>query len=132
MGDELASKIEAQTRRNRLLVVDDELSVREILAEGLASFGFPTKSAADAREALEIVQGEEIHLVLSDIDMPEMNGIELLKALKKAESSVPFGFVTSEGTPEMREMAAENGALFLISKPFTADTFREALTPILG
>jgi two-component system, chemotaxis family, chemotaxis protein CheY len=46
--------------------------------------------------------------------------------------TVPFGFVTSEGTPEMRQAAEDAGALFLVTKPFTADTFKDALDPILG
>ena len=45
---------------------------------------------------------------------------------------MPFGFVTTEGTPEMRKTAEEAGALFLITKPFTAESFRDVLDPILG
>jgi two-component system chemotaxis response regulator CheY len=77
------------------------------------------------------VQSEAPDLVLSDWNMPNMTGIELLDRLRSSGSAVQFGFVTSEGSPEMRERAEASGALFLIAKPFTADAFRDALDPIL-
>ncbi len=87
---------------------------------------------ADGAEAFDLVKKESPGLVLSDWNMPNMTGIELLAALRGAGLDVPFGFVTSEGSPEMRDRAQAAGALFLIAKPFTADTFREALDSILS
>jgi len=63
--------------------------------------------------------------------MPEMTGMELLQALRAAGVDVPFAFVTSEGSTEMRAQAEAAGALFLIAKPFTADIFRETIDPYL-
>ena len=60
------------------------------------------------------------------------NGVEVLRQLRANGVKVPFGFVTSESTPEMKQAAEDAGALFLVTKPFTADTFRDALDPILG
>jgi two-component system chemotaxis response regulator CheY len=64
--------------------------------------------------------------------MPEMDGLELLISLRGQGNPVTFGFVTTEGTDEMRQRAAAAGASFLIAKPFTADTFREVLSPVLA
>jgi two-component system chemotaxis response regulator CheY len=64
--------------------------------------------------------------------MPNMTGIECLQALRSSGSVVPFGFVTSEGSAEMREKAANAGALFLIAKPFTEDTFKEHLDGVIA
>jgi two-component system chemotaxis response regulator CheY len=61
-----------------------------------------------------------------------MSGIECLQAMRSSGSTVPFGFVTSEGSPEMREKAANAGALFLIAKPFDEDTFRDALDGVIA
>jgi two-component system chemotaxis response regulator CheY len=61
-----------------------------------------------------------------------MTGVEVLRQLRANGVQVPFGFVTSESTPEMKQAAEDAGALFLVTKPFTADTFRDALDPILG
>ena len=60
-----------------------------------------------------------------------MSGLEFLQKLKADGNAVRFGFITSEGTAEMRQMADENGALFLISKPFTPDTVKETLQKAL-
>ena len=62
----------------------------------------------------------------------ELTGIECLVAMRSSGSTVPFGFVTSEGSPEMREKAANAGALFLIAKPFTEDTFKEHLDGVIA
>ena len=68
--------------------------------------------------------------MLCDWNMPEMNGIELLRALNEAGLKVHFGFVTSESTSEMREQAILAGSRFLIAKPFTPDAFTDALRPL--
>jgi two-component system chemotaxis response regulator CheY len=61
-----------------------------------------------------------------------MTGIELLRRLRAEGFGTPFGFVTSEGSPEMRQAADDAGALFLIAKPFTAEAFRDAIEPVLA
>jgi two-component system chemotaxis response regulator CheY len=119
----------------KILVADDSRVMRQIVSRTLRQAGFSgheVVEAADGREALDRTLEQKPDLVLSDWNMPEMTGIQFLKELRGAGSNVPFGFVTSEGTPEMRRTAEEAGALFLIAKPFTADTFRDILDPILG
>ena len=69
---------DSEKEGKRILVVDDEFSVREILSDGLTAFGFIPRTASRAAEGLEIYRQGGIDLVLSDIDMPEMSGIELL------------------------------------------------------
>ena len=69
--------------------------------------------------------------VISGMFQSEMTGIECLQALRAQGSQVPFGFVTSEGSPEMREKAANAGALFLIAKPLNEETFADALTGVI-
>ena len=111
----------------KILVADDSRVMRQIVSRTLRQAGFSGHDlveAADGKEALEAIRNEKPDLVLSDWNMPVMNGLELLKALRSAGESVPFGFVTSEGSPEMRKTAESAGALFLIAKPFTPDTFR--------
>ena len=88
--------------------------------------------AARVEIAVGKIAGRLPDVILSDWNMPEMNGIEFLQALRAAGNQVPFGFVTSEGSDAMRSQASESGALFLIAKPFTADMFAEALKPVLG
>lgn len=119
----------------KILIADDSRVMRQIISRTLRQAGFSGHAiieAADGKEALESVCSQKPDLVLSDWNMPEMNGIQFLRALRERGETVPFGFVTSENTTEMRKLAEESGALFLISKPFTADIFRDILEPILG
>ncbi|QXG77775.1 response regulator [Modestobacter sp. L9-4] len=119
----------------KILVTDDSRVMRQIVIRTLRQAGYDDHDiiqAADGKEAFDMVAAEQPDLVLSDWNMPEMTGIECLEALRASGSQVPFGFVTSEGSPEMRDKAASAGALFLIAKPFTEDTFREALDGVIA
>ena len=119
----------------KILVADDSRVMRQIVIRTLRQAGYDDHDiveAEDGRDAYDKVQTEKPDLVLSDWNMPNMTGLECLEALRSSGSSVPFGFVTSEGSPEMRDKAAGAGALFLIAKPFNADSFRDALDGVLG
>jgi two-component system chemotaxis response regulator CheY len=119
----------------KILVADDSRVMRQIVIRTLRQAGFDDHDvveAEDGRDAYAKVQSEAPDLVLSDWNMPNMTGLECLQALRGAGSTVPFGFVTSEGSAEMREKAADAGALFLIAKPFTEETFRENLEGVLA
>ncbi len=119
----------------KILVADDSRVMRQIVIRTLRQAGYDDHDiveAEDGRDALDKVSAEAPDLVLSDWNMPNMSGIECLQALRASGSQVPFGFVTSEGSPEMREKAADAGALFLIAKPFTEETFRDALDGVLA
>ena len=119
----------------KILVADDSRVMRQIVIRTLRQAGYDDHDiveAEDGADALAKVSSEDPDLVLSDWNMPNMTGIECLQALRSSGSTVPFGFVTSEGSEEMRAAANEAGALFLITKPFTADAFRDALDAYLG
>jgi two-component system chemotaxis response regulator CheY len=109
----------------RVLIADDSRVMRQIVIRTLrqAGYDWDVREASDGAEALEMVKADEPDVVLSDWNMPNM---------RAAGFSTPFGFVTSEGSQEMRDMADEAGALFLIAKPFTAEAFRDAIEPVLA
>lgn len=119
----------------KILVVDDSKAMRAIVKRALASIdrvaGATILEAEDGRRGLEAIRAESPDLVLSDWNMPEMSGIELLQAVTEADLEVTFGFITSESTPEMRELALSNGARFLVSKPFTPASIDQALSGVL-
>jgi two-component system chemotaxis response regulator CheY len=118
----------------KVLIVDDSKAMRMIVKRTLRQAGFTdveVEEASNGKEAISMIQSGSPDLVLSDWNMPEMNGYDCLLELRKLGVDVKFGFVTSEGTPEMRMKASEAGALFLIAKPFTPDTFKEHLASIL-
>ena len=119
----------------KILIADDSRVMRQIVVRTLRQSGYDghdVVEAVDGADALAKVGSEAPDLVLSDWNMPNMTGIECLQALRASGSAVPFGFVTSEGSPEMRDKAATAGAMFLIAKPFTEDTFKEHLDGMLA
>lgn len=118
----------------KVLIADDSRVMRQIVIRTLRQAGFrdlELVEAADGRQGYETAVSEQPDLIISDWNMPEMSGLEFLRTLRGAGSTIPFGFVTTEGTPEMRTTAEAAGAVFLITKPFTAETFRDVLEPIL-
>ena len=118
----------------RVRVADDSRVMRQIVIRTLrqAGYDWDVREAADGAQALEAIRADEPDVVLSDWNMPEMTGIELLQRLRQEGFGTPFGFVTSEGSPEMREKAEAAGAMFLIAKPFTPEGFREVIEPVLA
>jgi two-component system, chemotaxis family, chemotaxis protein CheY len=119
----------------KILIADDSRVMRQIVIRTLRQAGFGDHDiveAPDGSAAHEVVGDEKPDLVLSDWNMPGMTGIELLHAVRADGNDVPFGFVTSECSDDMRKTAEAGGALFLITKPFTADVFRERLSSLLG
>ena len=119
----------------KILIADDSRVMRQIVTRTLRQAGYgghDLVEASDGKQAFDAVVAEKPDLVLSDWNMPEMTGVEVLRTLRANGVQVPFGFVTSETSDEMRRLASDAGALFFITKPFTADSFRDALDPILG
>jgi two-component system chemotaxis response regulator CheY len=119
----------------KILIADDSRVMRQIVTRTLRQAGFGDHDlleAGDGKDAYDKYMAEKPDLVVSDWNMPEMTGIELLRGLRSAGQDVHFGFVTSECTEEMKSMAEAAGALFFIVKPFTPDGFRDALSPLLG
>lgn len=119
----------------KILIADDSKVMRQIVLRTMRQAGFGHHDfveAADGADALDKVAAEAPDLVLSDWNMPNKTGIELLRDLRGGGNEIPFGFVTSEGSEEMRETAKAAGAMFLIAKPFTADHFSDALSGMLG
>lgn len=119
----------------KILIADDSRVMRQIVTRTLRQAGFgghELVEAADGQEAFDATVAEKPDLVLSDWNMPQMSGVEVLRELRANGVQVAFGFITSETSAEMRQTAQDAGALFLITKPFTAETFRDVLDPILG
>lgn len=117
----------------RILIVDDSKAMRMIVGRELRSAGFTDlqiAEAANGADALATLKNFDPELILSDWNMPGMTGLDLLKALRAEGCAVPFGFITTEASAEMRSAAAEAGACSFVTKPFTANDLRDALADI--
>ena len=117
----------AEKRRRSILVVDDEKTVRKVLQITLKRFGYNVLTAGSAGEALSIMENGAVGLVISDIIMPEMNGLELLGELKKKYRQVPVFMITGMNNHYREKDIKEAGADGLIAKPFNNMDIIEAV-----
>ena len=118
-----------------LLLVDDSKTMRLLVQRAIRQAGFRGLTVCEAEngaDALEKLKTCKPKLILSDWNMPEMSGIEFLKQVRGEKNATPFGFITSEASKEIKDMAMSSGANFLITKPFNAEDVQSALEPILG
>jgi two-component system NtrC family response regulator len=103
---------------SKILIVDDEKNFPIILSAVLEDEGFETASALSGEKALEILKNEDISLVLTDMKMPEMDGLTLLETIKKERPEIPVIVMTAHGTVEKAVEAMQKGAFTYIIKPF--------------
>lgn len=118
----------------RVLIVDDSKAMQHIVRRGLDSLGDPDiqpRLASSGAEALEIVREWEPDLILSDWHMPEMTGLDLLKAINREMLDIKFGFVTTETSEARIREARDAGVHFIVNKPFAMETLHKAVSPVL-
>lgn len=101
-----------------ILIVDDEISVRMSLEKALSKAGFLTKTASSGNQAQKILENGAVDLVLSDLKMPDGDGFELLKTIKKKHPKIEVILLTGYGTIERAVEAMKEGAYDFITKPF--------------
>jgi putative two-component system response regulator len=115
----------------RILVIDHEAVVRGLMSEILREAGYSVQTAATTGEAADHLANDEIDLVVSDIVMPDLSGLELLEAVRFHRPSLPVVLVTGAVTYENLSEALTQGADGLVSKPFTHAALRDAVATAL-
>lgn len=113
--------------KKRLLIVDDQHGIRILLSELFIKEGYETRAAATGEEALEIVKNEKIDLILLDIKIPGMDGIDILKRINKMNKDVKVIMMTAYGELNLLGEAMEKGAVAYFLKPFDIDEIRKAV-----
>ena len=117
----------------RVLVVDDEELVRDLTALVLRRAGYDVVSTASAREALELVETHSIDLIVSDVVMPDLTGIELLAEMQERRPDLPVVLVTGGSPdPDRTTNVLELGASAIVFKPYTHAQLRDAVAAALG
>lgn len=120
-----------------VLIVDDSSTMRAVIKKTIKVSGFNVGQfleAGDGEQALSVLKDEWVDLVLSDINMPNMNGLELIGRMHADEimRSVPVVMVTTEASEEKVKKSKELGAVGYIKKPFLPQDIKETLSKIMG
>lgn len=104
-----------------ILIVDDEKNIRDGLKEALSGSGYQVFSASDGKEGLMAIMTHSIDLAILDIQIPKMNGIEMMKKIVKMDMTVPVIFITGHGSVEIAVDAMREGAYDFITKPINLE-----------
>jgi two-component system response regulator AtoC len=118
--------------KRHILVVDDEPNVRKVLGALLEQAGYLTTRAAAASEALDLVRAQDPDLVITDLKMPGMDGLELLRRLKEGFPEIPVVLLSAHGTVEAAVEAMKDGAFDFLTKPFDKTRVLEVVAKGLG
>jgi putative two-component system response regulator len=116
---------------SRILVIDDEPIVRMLVAEILETAGHEVVVAEHAEQALTLFETEELELVVSDVVMPGLSGLELLETVHARRASLPVILITGAGTYETLSQALTRGAAGLVTKPFSHAELQSAVAEAL-
>lgn len=103
--------------KGNLLIVDDEQMIVERISMLLEDVADNVYTAFNGIEALAVLKEQEVHCIICDINMPKMNGVEVLKRIRAQKNSVPFIFYTAHGSEELMREAIKYGAFDFLSKP---------------
>jgi two-component system chemotaxis response regulator CheY len=117
-----------------ILSVDDSASMRQMVRLTLAGAGYQVTEACDGRDALAKAQQGPVHMVLTDLNMPNMDGLSLIRELRKLPTfkGIPIVFLTTESDDSKRAEAKAAGATAWIVKPFKQDQLLGVVKKVLG
>jgi len=117
-----------------ILSVDDSASVRQMVQLTLQGAGYQVIQASDGAEGLAKAQSTAVDMIVTDLNMPNMNGLSLIQELRKLPSyrGVPIVFLTTESDPEAKKKAKDAGATGWITKPFQKDQLLAVVKKVLG
>ena len=110
-----------------VLIVDDELNIRRVLAAMLAREGYEVTATADGEQALAVLQKTPVHVVVTDLVMPRIGGMELLGQIGAQFPDVPVIVITAHGTVDSAVQALKAGAFDYITKPFEQDELKKII-----
>lgn len=119
----------------RIMVVDDMSTSRGLITQALEEIGiWHVQAESDARAALAKLAANPVHLVLSDLNMPGLDGLKFLEALRMNKSTQRIGFILVTGSPnkELIEQATKLGLNNMIKKPFTTASMRACIERVVG
>lgn len=118
----------------RVMTVDDSVSIRQMIVETLEDVNFDVLEAEDGQDAMDLLEKESVDLVITDLNMPRMDGIELIKKIRNNPDHrfIPIIMLTTESAREKKEMGRNAGATGWIVKPFDAESLLRVVKKVIG
>lgn len=116
-----------------ILIVDDSASLRQVVSIALKGAGYDVIEACDGKDALTKLDGKKIHLIISDVNMPNMDGLSLLREIKKHPSYkfTPIIMLTTEAGENMKQEGQASGAKAWVVKPFQPQQMLAAVSKLI-
>ena len=117
--------------KKQVLIVDDEPNLRKILSAQLSRDGYDVLTAEDGEQGLALLRDHHIDLVVTDLKMPKVDGMTLLKKALEEEPELPVVLITAHGSIDTAVEALKSGAFDFVTKPFDKDEVRQIVTKAL-
>ncbi|HEQ99951.1 MAG TPA: response regulator [candidate division Zixibacteria bacterium] len=117
---------------HRILIVDDDENLLRLLSETLEAIGYTALSANDGLRAIQMVKSEQIDLVIADISMPEMDGLQLLQQVKEFNQDIPVLLITGVNMNNIKDRVYQYGADAFLDKPFRISRIEQLLNRLLS
>ena len=118
--------------QQQVLIVDDEADIRELLEITINRMGLATHTAADIKSAHRLLQTQGFHLCLTDMRLPDGNGIDLVKTIAQQHPALPVAVITAHGSIEAAIESLKAGAFDFLSKPIELNQLRTIINGALG
>ncbi|UAB77862.1 response regulator [Erythrobacter sp. SCSIO 43205] len=117
-----------------VLTVDDSASIRMAIRMALSGEGHGVTEAADGKEGLAAASASKFDMIITDLNMPNMNGLEMIREIRKLpiQAGTPIIFLTTESDPALKSQAKEAGATGWLVKPFVPDQLVKVARKVLG
>lgn len=117
-----------------IMIIDDSASVRQVVSTALKGEGYDVVEASDGRDALSKLNGQKVHLMISDVNMPNMDGITFVTEVKKLSDYkfTPIIMLTTEGSDEKKKAGQAAGAKAWVVKPFQPPQLLKAVSMLVG
>lgn len=117
-----------------IMIVDDSPSLRQVVSIALKGAGYDVVEACDGSDALGKLDGKKINLIISDVNMPKMNGIEMVKEIKQMSNYkfTPIIMLTTESQDQMKEQGKQAGVKAWVVKPFKPDQMLDAVSKLIA
>ncbi len=122
---------ESNMEKENILIVDDDPSIMDLLKETVSSYNFACLTASDGSEALDCIQKNDFYIVVSDINLPHMSGLDLMDATQKIKPEIPFLIITGYDMSFSYDQVINAGANDFIVKPFSMKEFANKLMRII-